>query len=145
MVIWAGLNSCNRPVYLHKQHIVMKPISTKVHGVLDYLSGALLIASPWLFDFADIETARWVAVGMGIVLLLQSIFTDYELGLVRRIPMSTHLVIDMLGGFFLAVSPWLLGFSDQVYLPHLVLGLLEIGAGMLTQRAPHHENTPQHG
>jgi hypothetical protein len=29
----------------------MRMIPTRVHGVLDYLVGALLVAAPWLFDF----------------------------------------------------------------------------------------------
>lgn len=120
----------------------MRLIPTKIHGVLDYLSGALLIASPWLFDFADHETARWIPIAVGIALLGLSLFTDYELGLVRRIPMSTHLTMDMLAGALLAASPWLFGFSDRVYMPHLILGLMEIGAGLLTQRTPDYEKTP---
>ena len=119
----------------------MKPISTKVHGILDYLSGALLIASPWLFDFADHETARWVAIGVGIAVLGLSIFTDYEAGLVRKIPMSVHLTMDLLAGVLLAASPWLFGFSDRVYLPHLVLGIMEIGASLLTQRTPDYQKS----
>jgi hypothetical protein len=31
----------------------MKIISTKLHGVLDYLVGIILIRSPWLFGFAN--------------------------------------------------------------------------------------------
>ncbi len=29
----------------------MKVIDTETHGYLDYVVGALLIASPWIFDF----------------------------------------------------------------------------------------------
>jgi hypothetical protein len=123
----------------------MRPIPTKVHGILDYLTGALLIAAPWLFNFSDHDTARWVAIGMGLVFLGQSIFTNYEMGLVRRIPMSAHLTLDVLGGALLVASPWLLGFSERVYLPHLLVGLLAIGSGLLTQRVPGDEQSPQLG
>lgn len=119
----------------------MKPISTKVHGILDYLSGALLIALPWLFDFADHDTARWVAIGVGLAVLGLSLFTDYEAGLVRQIPMSVHLTTDLLAGVLLAASPWLFGFADRVYLPHLILGLMEIGASLLTQRTPAYDRS----
>jgi hypothetical protein len=30
----------------------MKVISTRTHGIMDYLMGVLLIASPWLFKFS---------------------------------------------------------------------------------------------
>jgi hypothetical protein len=50
--------------------------------------------------------------------------------------MKVHLFLDVLSGIFLAASPWLLGFSDRVCLPHLVLGILEISAGLLTTSKP---------
>jgi hypothetical protein len=31
----------------------MRFISTKTHGVLDYLMGLFLILSPWIFGFAN--------------------------------------------------------------------------------------------
>jgi hypothetical protein len=34
---------------------------------------------------------------------------------------------------FLAISPWLFGFSNKVYLPHLIFGLIEMAAGMMTR------------
>ena len=38
----------------------MRFISTRVHGILDYLMGPLLIASPWLFDFDNGGAETWV-------------------------------------------------------------------------------------
>jgi hypothetical protein len=57
----------------------------------------------------------------------------------RRIPMSTHLILDMLSGTVLAASPWLFGFADEVWVPHVVLGILEVGAGLMTQTVPSDE------
>ncbi len=82
----------------------MKPIPTKVHGLLDYTTGALFIASPWLLDFADDDAARSVAVGTGVAVLGLSVFTDYEAGVTRRIPMATHLTVDTLSGVLVAAS-----------------------------------------
>lgn len=123
----------------------MKFITTKVHGVLDYLSGLLLIISPWLFGFADGGAAQWVPIIVGGTIILMAFFTDYELSLVKSIPMSTHLTMDILGGVFLAVSPWLFGFSDLVYLPHLILGIMEIGAGLFTYKVPDYKRTQDVG
>jgi hypothetical protein len=116
----------------------MRFLPTRAHGVLDYVVGALLILAPWLFGFADDAdpAATWVPVVLGAGALLYSVFTDYELGLVRRIPMPVHLLLDMGSGVLLAASPWLFGFADDVWLPHLALGLFEIGASLVTQRAP---------
>jgi hypothetical protein len=111
----------------------MKIISTKTHGVLDYLMGIILIASPWIFGFADGSAAQWLPVILGAGALVYSLMTDYELSATKMIPMKTHLTLDMLSGALLAVSPWLFGFSDRVSTPHVVLGILEIGAAMMTK------------
>lgn len=114
----------------------MRFIPTRIHGMLDYLMGLLLIAAPWLFGFSRGGAETWIPVILGVGALLYSIFTDYELGLVRRLSMPTHLVLDFMSGALLAVSPWLFGFADFVYVPHLVLGLLEIGASLTTKKVP---------
>lgn len=49
-----------------------------------------------------------------------------------------HLLFDLLSGILLAASPWLFGFADQVYLPHLIIGMLEIGAALMTKTGPAH-------
>ncbi len=114
----------------------MKLISTKAHGYLDYIMGVLLIASPWIFDFAKNGAETWVPVLLGIATILYSLLTNYELGVFRMISMRTHLALDMVGGIFLAVSPWLFGFADYVWQPHLILGILEIGAVLMTRSEP---------
>ncbi len=114
----------------------MRFIPTRVHGMLDYLTGALLIASPWLFGFATGGAEQWIPVVLGAGALLYSLFTNYELGVVRKIPMSAHLGLDAMSGALLAVSPWLFNFDERVYLPHLVLGLFEIGAALTTRTVP---------
>ena len=114
----------------------MKIISTKVHGVLDYLMGVLLIAAPWLFNFNRDGAETWVPVILGIGVIVYSLFTNYELGLSRLIPMRTHLILDVLSGALLAASPWIFNFDEYVYLPHLILGILEMGAGVMTETAP---------
>ena len=111
-------------------------ISTKVHGYLDYAVGALLIAAPWLFGFAEGGAETWVPVILGVSAILYSLMTNYELGVTKGISMGTHLTLDLLSGVLLAASPWIFGFADYVYVPHLVLGILEIGASLLTSRKP---------
>lgn len=114
----------------------MKIISTKTHGILDYLMGIVLIASPWIFNFANGGAEQWIPIIVGAGALVYSLMTDYEMGIVKTIPMKTHLNIDLMSGIFLAVSPWLFGFSDEVVAPHLILGILEIGAALMTKTTP---------
>jgi hypothetical protein len=123
----------------------MRFLSTQVHGILDYGMALLLIASPWLFGFADIGTQpeSVIPILLGIGVALYSLFTDYEWGAVRSISMTTHLWMDALGGVFLAASPWLFGFANEVYLPHLILGLAEIGAALITKTAASGHREPE--
>jgi SPW repeat-containing protein len=114
----------------------MRFIPTRVHGMLDYASGLLLIVAPYLFGFADGTAAQYIPQALGAGILLMSLITDYEFSLAKLIPMPVHLGVDVAGGLLLAASPWLFGFADRVYWPHLILGLAEIGAGLMTRTAP---------
>jgi hypothetical protein len=111
-------------------------LSTRVHGYLDYLVGALLIAAPWILGFARGGAESWVFVAAGAAALLYSLFTDYELGLVRRIQMPVHLWLDGISGILLAVSPWLFAFDDTVRIPHVAAGVFEIAVALLTNTIP---------
>jgi hypothetical protein len=117
-------------------------IPTTVHGVLDYLMGALLIVAPWLFGFAEGGEETWLPVVLGAGVILYSLFTDYELGMAKSISVPAHLWLDGLGGVLLALSPWLFAFSDLIVWPHLMLGLIEIGAALTTRTRPGYERSP---
>ena len=113
----------------------MRFVSTGVHGVIDYLTALLLMASPWLFGFADYDyLATAIPVLFGAVLLGYSLFTSYELGMTRDgLSMRTHLWLDALSGIVLMVSPWALGFADDVYVPHVAIGASELLFALITR------------
>lgn len=114
----------------------MHIIPTRVHGILDYLVGIVLIAAPWLLGFADNGPAQWVPVGLGIGVIIYSLLTDYEFGITPAIPFQAHLGLDVLGGIFLTMSPWLFGFADGIIWPHVLFGLTEIIVATLTPSYP---------
>lgn len=118
----------------------MKIISTKIHGVLDYLWGIFLIISPWLFHFETGDAAMFVPIILGGVMIVANLLTDYELGMLRVFKLRAHLLLDMLSALFLAVSPWLFGFYETVYLPHLILGLVQLVLALITETQPHDAN-----
>ena len=111
----------------------MRIITRRVHGVLDYLVGVLLILAPTLFDFRIGGAAQWLPVTLGVATIIYSLLTRYELGAIRLLSFRTHLALDAVNGVLLALSPWIFGFSDQVFIPHLLLGLIELGAVMMTR------------
>jgi hypothetical protein len=96
----------------------------------------ILIVSPFLLGFNRGGPETWTPIILGASTLSYSVLTDYELGLIRRISMPMHLWLDAFSGLLLALSPWLFGFSDIVWAPHLALGMLELGAVMMTDPHP---------
>lgn len=122
----------------------MRFITTKAHGYIDYIMGAFILASPLIFGFNNGGAETWVPVVIGAGGLMYSLCTDYELGAVHSLSMRTHLTLDILTGIVLAASPWIFGFSDYVWSPHLVLGILEIGASLMTKTVPSTERRAHH-
>ena len=114
----------------------MRFIPTRIHGMADYGTGLLLLVAPYLLGFANGGAAQYIPMLLGVAIIGMSLITDYELSISRIIPMPVHLGIDVAGGLLLAASPWLFGFADQVAWPHVIVGLLEVGAGLMTRTHP---------
>ena len=113
----------------------MKFISTRSHGYIDYATALVLILGPLLFA-SELGTASWVLIIAGVLLLGLSLITRYELGAIKTVPMPAHLGMDMALGALLIVSPWLFGFADVIWWPHVLVGLMEIGVAACTDRRP---------
>ncbi len=114
----------------------MKFLSTRTHGMIDYLVGLLLIVSPWLFNFAGDNISTWIPVIVGAVVIVYSLFTDYEYGLMPEITMRGHMTLEAITGIFLAVSPWVFNFEYFVYVPHLIFGLVLVALSLTTETIP---------
>jgi hypothetical protein len=115
----------------------MKIIPKFYHGVLDYLSGLLLLAGPNLFRFADIGgVTEWLPRIVGLMILLQALMTDYELGVMKVIPIAMHLMADYAIGALLLVAPFVFGISDRsvkATMLLLVMALIAFAAASMTQ------------
>lgn len=116
----------------------MRFIDTNTHGYLDYIVGIFFIVCPWIFNLKPGEPQGILFIILGVAAIAYSLLTKYELGLLRVLPMKVHLALDLLSGIVLASSPWLFGFAEEVYLPHVILGIFEIGASLMTKVAPAH-------
>jgi hypothetical protein len=115
----------------------LRVIPTQVHGVLDYLTGSALLAAPGLLGIKDEPRAALALRLAGAGATAYSLLTDYELGLVRLLPMPTHLALDAMSGALLASSPWLFGFATRgtrYWLPHALVGATEILAASTTSK-----------
>jgi hypothetical protein len=117
-----------------------KFIPTKVHGALDYIVGIALIFAPMIFGFSEVGGAAVIIpVVLGIGLILYSLFTKYEWGVVKVLGMPYHLIVDVIAAVFLLLSPFIFGFSDQpmnVWVPHVVVGIAVILVVLFSQTQP---------
>jgi len=74
----------------------MLKMSTKTHGVVDYVAGAVFAALPRALGLGPTATALLQGAGGGA--FVYSALTNYELGYVRVLPMKAHLTLDALSG-----------------------------------------------
>jgi hypothetical protein len=64
---------------------------------------------------------------------------------VRFIPTRVHGVIDYLWSIALIASPWLFGFSGEVFWPHLLFGLFSVAASLVSRSDPRLHTLVEHG
>ena len=88
------------------------PVPAFVHGVIEYLAGALFIAAPFLFSFDD-DTATAVSIVAGVVILVVTASTALPTGLIKSIPVHAHAILDIAMAAALIAAPFLFGFSDD--------------------------------
>src|SRR3954453_1741758 len=111
------------------------PISLTVHALLEPVIAALLIASPFLFGFSGEGAPTAVAILIGVAVLVVGMSTRWRVSLVKAIPISVHLTIDLIVGALLIASPFLFGFSDDAAPTafFLVIGVGELLAALGTR------------
>ncbi len=88
------------------------PLSAFLHGVIEYLAAALLIASPFLFGF-DSGTAKAVAIVLGITILAVTASSDLPTGLAKTIPVTIHVVLDYIVAALMIAAPFLFRFTGD--------------------------------
>ena len=112
-----------------------KPIPRQLHAVLDYSYAALFSAAPELVGFSNEETAARLSRVVSGGVLLTSLLTRYELGLIRVLPFKAHLAADVAVGVLTAGAPFLFGFSRHKRARNffVALGAFSVAAGLLTE------------
>ena len=115
-----------------------KPISTKMHGVLDYFTAPTLLVLPRTLGWDNKVTNLLTGAGLGM--LGYSMMTRYELGIFKVLPMKWHLRLDMISGMGLAVSPFVLLKNKERTgaITGALIGFdaFEIAASLLTKTRP---------
>lgn len=112
-----------------------KPISTRLHGLLDYVA-AIALVIPWIVSFYEDANDTWILALTGMAILMMSLLTNYELSFIRIIPMKLHLFMDVLVAVFLIALPFLFPmYHYYLYWP-VLLGILGLVVVLLSSSRP---------
>lgn len=96
----------------------VKFVTKSIHAYLDYPVALALIGLPFLLDLgASNPMAFWLSVVTGIAAFLLTVLTDHHLGVIRVVPYSVHMAVDLVVGLTFLAAPFLFGFSglDAVF------------------------------
>lgn len=102
----------------------MRFIPTKIHGVADYIVGLLVIGLPYLFNLVGSSVSYFTIIG--IAAILYSLFTDYELGVIRVLRIRFHLLLDAVFGLFMLAAPLLFDLPRQASWTSYLIGALAL-------------------
>lgn len=98
-----------------------RPISPRVHGMIDYGTSAAVAAAPAILDVP--KTARHLFEGLATGYTGLSSLTDYPLSLKRLVPFKVHGAAELAIAVILPAMPWLLGFADDRAARNMCFGL----------------------
>ena len=128
--------------YKHRRRFVRtsrsmaKPISRPLHGLLtDYPYVLIVGSAPFWLGLDRHSTPAILCFVLAGLILLTSLVTRAEWGLVRVLPYKLHLLGDVLVGLLAVAAPFLFHFADLTATRNafIIFGLFGIGAGTLSQ------------
>jgi hypothetical protein len=82
-------------------------LNSKLHGIIDYVFVLFLLLSPTLFGLP--KTTAMCTYVLGLIHLLVTITTDFELGPIKIIPLRIHGIIELLVSIILFIVAFYLG------------------------------------
>jgi hypothetical protein len=88
------------------------PVPAFVHGLYEYILGALLIALPLLLGY-DSGAATAVSIVVGVLVIFLAATASGTTSLVNQISLPAHIVLDYVLVAILIASPFLFGFSGE--------------------------------
>lgn len=89
-----------------------KFVTKDIHAYLDYPVALALIGLPFLLGLgATNPMALWLSVVTGVAAFLLTVLTDHHLGVIRVVPYSVHMAVDLVVGLTFLAAPFLFGFT----------------------------------
>jgi hypothetical protein len=125
----------------------MRVVPTKAHAAVDHVVGPTLVLAPELFGLKSSKKDSLPARAAGTAQAIYSNLTDYELAVKRLLPMKAHLAMDAASGATLGALPWVLGTRKKGlrhWLPHMLIGVSEIGLALTTKTEPRDKHALDH-
>lgn len=113
----------------------MKIISSRLHGIMDYAIAFVLVI-PWIVDFYPSSEDTWILAATGGVIFLYSVITNYEMGIMKIIPLKTHMALDYVMSVFLIAAPFIFNLAHYSKWP-VILGILNLLVTTLSTPVPY--------
>jgi hypothetical protein len=112
-------------------------INLKNHGIADYVIGAVLVFSPYVFGFDNLAVARNLFLVLGLGLIAYSLLTRYPLSIAKIIPLGVHMTLDVIAGVVLLFAPYVFAYRDSItdfqYALHVIYGVAAIALVAFTR------------
>ncbi len=112
-----------------------KPINTKLHGILDYTFGFILLL-PWIVGYNENGKDTIIMALLGAITIILSLMTNYELSVMKVVPMKIHLWMDVLVGLFLISFPFIFPLNNYYLYWPIILGCSELMIVILSSSKP---------
>lgn len=114
---------------------MQQPISREQHGLVDYAYIPAVAAAPAALGFDRDDVPARLARLLSAGVLLSTLLTRAEWGVVRVIPFKVHLGMDAAVSALAVAAPWLFGFADDERARNtfVAVGLAGLVVGALTR------------
>ena len=100
---------------------MQKPITPRVHGMIDYSTSAMIAAAPAIMNLPKPATALFTTLAATYTGI--SAFTNYPMSVKRAIPFKMHGAAELASSLALPAMPWVLGFARHRTARNLCFGL----------------------
>ena len=103
------------------------PFSLRTHAILDAVLMGFVLVAPWLLGYTQhVGATQWSValffIGMGL-----NVVTNYPLGLLKKLPMKFHRMVEMTSPAIFIAIPWIF-FRDAGAMPWATTA---VGVGVL--------------
>jgi len=114
----------------------MRILDARIHGVLDFVTVAILLLGPLLFGLGGSPAA--IAYSLAAIHLLMTLLTRYPMGIWKTIPFVVHGIVELIVGIFLLILPTIQGYApgSPARRFYMVVGAMILIVWALTRYAP---------